>query len=346
MAKGIVFPLTLGNLTDDGATPWSSRIGLGTPVQNFKFMIDSGTDNTWVTSKACTTNACLAHGRFDAKQSKSYEVIDPAHVQKDFGPWGIMTVIMGADIFTLELADGHVVQTQETLHFEAAIHYTGCQFQVLACDGGIAIPSPYWKKQGIGECLMLQLIKNGKLDRPLAAFWMDHERAVGACTFGFCDQGKYQPETLQWLPLQDTSESPLDYLWSVKLDELLVGGKKVEANIQNFILDSGSSFFKGPSDLIDSIIQTITRNGVLPTYVSSEKELDLYPEISLVLGGKHYSLMPVQYFLKLNKEYWEIGIQTLVGMPEGMLLVGSLFLDSVYTIFDYGGKQLGLADRN
>ncbi len=346
MSQGIVFPLTLGKLTDDGATPWGSEMGLGTPEQRLKFMIDSGTDNTWVTAKACTTNACLAHGRFNAEQSASYEVLDPKPVQKDFGPWGTMTVVMGADVFTLVRADRNLVKTQEKMHFEAAIHYTGCRFQELACDGGVAIPSPYWKKQGVTEALMLQLIKDGKIEKPLASFWMDTAKAVGECTFGFDDARRYKPETLQWLSLQDMSGSSLDYLWSVKLDAFLVDGEKAEATMGNFVLDSGSSFFKGPSDLIDSLVRVVTRNGALPTYVSSEKALDAYPEISLLLGGRRYPLVPRQYFLKLNEEYWELGIQTLAGMPDGMLLVGSIFLDTVYTIFDYGEKRIGLAERN
>ena len=346
MEKGIVFPLQLGELSEDGATPWSSKMGLGTPVQEFKFMIDSGTDNTWVTSRACTTNACMAHGRFDATKSETYQVLDPEPVQKDFGPWGIMTVVMGSDIFTLDLPDGTRAKTRDKMHFEAATHYTGCQFQELACDGGIAIPSPYWKKEGTTEALMLQLLKDGKIDKPLACFWTDEGKGVGECTIGFDDPRKYKPETLHWLPLQDTSGSSLDYLWAVKLDAFLVDGQTTGASVKNFVLDSGSSFFKGPSDLIGALVSAVTENGALPTYVSSEKELDRYPEIQLLLGEKNYKLEPRQYFLKLNEEYWELGIQVLDGMPEGMLLVGSLFLDMVYAIFDYGAKRIGFADRS
>lgn len=343
----VVFPLARGKLSDNGATPWTSVVGIGTPDQKLRFMLDSGTENTWVTSVQCTTNACMAHKRFDAQQSSSYQVLDHgAQKQEDFGPWGSMTVVLGADVFTLEHVDGkerRSVSTTEPMHFEVAIHYTGSQFQLLDCDGGIAIPSPYWERSGATEALMLQLLADGKIGYPLAAFWCDEGR--GECTFGAVDHSKYKPETLQFLPLQNPGNAGLDYLWAVELGGFLVAGKSVQAGIANFVLDSGSSFFKGPKDLIDTLVNAVTDNGRLPSYVSSVDALRDYPVIALSLGQQTYELHPQQYFLKLNEQYWELGIQVLDGMPEGMLLVGSMFLETVYSIFDYGGMQVGLAMR-
>ncbi len=342
----VAFPLQLGKLTDNGATPWYTTVGLGTPAQELKFMVDSGTDNTWITSSKCTTDACMAHQRFYSDASSTYQSVEPTPTIKDFGPWGKMTVEIGEDIFTIEhCIEGYRTQipTNERMNFEVSIDYQGSQFQELACDGGIAIPSPYWKGDERTEALMLQLKKDGKIAYAIASFWSDVSQGAGECLFGGIDFSKFDPETLQLLSLQDDSSSPLNYLWCIDLKAFLVNGTPVEAGITTFVLDTGSSFFKGPETLINTLVNSVTDNGRLPTYVSSEKELYNYPVIALAIGSAIYTLTPQQYFLKLNDEYWELGIQVLDGMPEGMLLVGSLFLDTVYAIFDYELGAIGLA---
>jgi Eukaryotic aspartyl protease len=342
----VAFPLQLGKLTDNGATPWYTTVGLGTPAQELKFMVDSGTDNTWITSVQCTTNACKAHDRFDFSTSSTYRCIDPRPTIKNFGPWGTMTVNIGEDIFTIEHCTPQYrlqKSTNERMNFEVSIYYKGCNFQELACDGGIAIPSPYWKGDGRTEALMLQLKKDGKISYAIASFWSNTSQGAGECLFGGIDFSKFDPESLQLLSLQDHSSSDYNFLWCIDLKAFLVNGTPVEAGITTFVLDTGSSFFKGPETLINTLVNSVTDNGRLPTYVSSEKELYNYPVIALVIGSAIYKLTPQQYFLKLNDEYWELGIQVLNGMPEGMLLVGSLFLDTVYTIFDYELGAIGLA---
>lgn len=344
----VSFALQKGALSDNGATPWFAVVGLGTPNQSLKYMIDTGTTNTWVTAIQCTTNACQVHGRFNSAASSSYNVIDNTPTQKDFGPWGTMTVVVGEDIFNVEqITEGlkrMAVSTNEPLNFELATYYTGCQFQSLVCDGGIAVPSPYWTPDGQTEALMLQLYKDGKIGYLMASFYTNPYDGTGECLLGGVNYNQFNVNTLQSLPLQDVTSTGLGYLWSVELGAFLVNGVRAEATINNFVLDTGSSYFKGPKDLIQSLVNTVTNNGALPTYVTTADALNNYPTISLVLGNQTYTLTPQQYFLQLNSEYWELGIQVLDGMPEGMLLVGSVFLDTVYSIFDYANSNVWLAE--
>jgi hypothetical protein len=51
----------MGKFNNNGATPWISNIGLGSPAQPLRFMIDTGTMNTWITAAECDTDACLIH---------------------------------------------------------------------------------------------------------------------------------------------------------------------------------------------------------------------------------------------------------------------------------------------
>lgn len=59
---------------DNGATSWYANIGLGTPPQtNLRFMIDTGTKNTWITSNLCNSSACAPHRKFDPAVSGSFK---------------------------------------------------------------------------------------------------------------------------------------------------------------------------------------------------------------------------------------------------------------------------------
>lgn len=342
-APRVAFPLQRGKLSNNGGTPWTAPVGIGSPPQMLRMMFDSGTDNTWVTSTQCNSDACLAHKRFDSARSDSFKSVDNHPQPRDFGPWGKMSIVTGTDKFHIEVFDGEERQrtsTSEGMLFEQAVYYSGEQFLQLDCDGGVAIPSP--GAAGKVESLMQQLLRDKKISYPVAAFWCDADSGQGECLFGAIDRDKFLPETLQWLPLQKLS-GDMDYLWSVSLKAFHVGGQAVDAGITNFALDSGSSYFKGPATLINKLVSAVTDNGRLPQTVSSAKELANYPVISLMLGGQSYELHPQQYFMQLDKAYWQLGIEVLNGMPDGMLLVGSMMMEPLYCIFDAWGSQVGLA---
>lgn len=344
----IAFELQKGVLTQNGATPWFTNLGIGTPTQSLKLMIDTGTDNTWVTSSLCTTDACAAHQTFDAANSSSYTVLDPTPTTKSFGPWGNMIVTVGQDIFNLNqiLADktSQSIYTSEAMNFENAINYDGQQFLELDCDGGIAIPSPFWEATPNTESLLLQLMQDGKIDFAVASFWYNANLGIGQCLFGAVDYSKFDYQTLRIFTLQEITVTGLGYLWALKLNAFMVNNVAVQAGITSFVLDTGSSVFKANQQMIDSLVNAVTLNGQLPITVSDYNQLANYPTITLNLCNNYYNLTPQQYFIPLDANSWTIGIQPLDGMPEGMLLVGSVFLETVYSIFDYENSMIALAN--
>ncbi|MEM6299658.1 MAG: pepsin-like aspartic protease, partial [Bacteroidota bacterium] len=240
----ISFPLYQGKLADNGATPWVAQVGIGTPAQSLKLMIDTGTDNTWITASQCDTSACQAHDSFNPSNSSTYIELVHTPETRDFGPWGTMQVLVGEDIW-------HFPETTETeaLNFEVSIYYSGTQFKELVADGGIAIPGPFWSHTDkLTESLMVQLLKDGKIGYGAASFWTDNSTGEGGCMFGGVDPSKYDSSTLQWIALQDNSGSSLNYLWQIPLNSLTFNEQPTTATITAFVLDTGSSYFKGPAD--------------------------------------------------------------------------------------------------
>lgn len=331
--KYVKYDLASGQMSENGGTTWVTKLKLGTPAQIVSMMLDTGTLNTWVTAESCTTEACQAHISFNPNQSSTFSVDDKAPKIENFGPWGDMGVAFGKDI--CHLRSPSMNKDTEEIHLMLATSYTGDSFKQLVSDGGLAIPAV---PDDEATALLNTLYQQGIIETPLASFYLDKIRGYGECRMGALNYDHFHPETLNFLPLvTPNGGESLAYLWAVKLDCLTVDGKSVfdQASETQLVLDTGSSFFKGNACIINTLIDQVTRGGTLPTRVASKTLLENYPTMKITLGGVAYTLSPEQYFVKMNNK-WVLGIQVLDGMPENMLLVGQVFLETVYSIFDFG----------
>lgn len=334
------FQLTRGDISDNGATPWTTTLGLGTPPQNLRFMLDTGTVNTWITASCCSSEACRAHASFDPGKSTTFHPGDQPPSSVSFGPWGTMGVVIGHDVCHLERHGSGKVETvplNEPISIYLSVSYSGHQFAQLDCDGGLAIPSVPCRQP---SALLEQLRNQGLIDYAIAAFYFDPVRGEGNCLMGAVDTSRFDPDTLNVLPVQRLA-GDLDYLWSVRLDGLRCAGGDNLAQGTPLVLDTGSSRFKGGRAIIDRLQGAITDHGKRPTVVTSAEMLADYPDLEITLGGICYTLTPRQYFQHLGHARWELAVHYLEGLPDDLLVVGSVFLDTVYSIFHFGSGGAG-----
>ena len=326
---------------DNGATSWyTEEIGIGTPPQNqCKFMIDTGTKNTWVSSTACTTEACNPHEKFDAQKSSSFSNNEPAS-KIDFGAWGSMSVLFSNDYFHLSK------QKKLKVNFDVSIEYNGEQFKELIPDAGIGIPAHFPSSSPSSTLLLPALKENGYIPNNIVSFWYNRKELKGEALFGGIDFNRIDPSTLNIISL---IEFPSDReCWLINLQSLdgIFPDGRTEQILSNvaFALDTGSSQFKGDADFINYCKSIITANGVLPEKIqspSSIKDYD-YPTLHLTINDIVYPLNPEQYFIQVSPTEWHLAFQFLAGC-ENEFLVGTTFLETVYTTFDFDNKYIILA---
>lgn len=326
---------------DNGATSWYAEIGLGSPPQgSLRFMVDTGTKNTWITSNLCHTNACAPHRKFNPEASKTFQKDgDPQTIS--FGTWGEMKVTPSKDlIFLPEISDPQEIQ------FYISTNYTGEQFQQLICDGGIAIPANMPDTAHSTEILNM-LKQKGIVKWSIASFWYDRKRLVGQALFGGIDHTKFNPNTINIMYLIDFPNDK--ECWLINLQSMnglfRDGSKEVILNDVAIALDTGSSRFKGDHRFITAAKNSITNNGQYPERICSLHQLKdyPYPDLELVFNGVSYKLTPEQYFIQISETEWELAFHDMADM-ENEFLVGTVFLEKVYSIFDFENRYIVLAE--
>lgn len=356
--RHITLPLEMGQQTDNGATPWFATLLVGTGKeerggQRLKFMVDTGTTHTWITAKECTTTACSVHRSFNSKHSSTFRRVGEGSQVINFGPWGEMEAHLGEDVFApLRGHDDHK-RFSEQLRFYLATHYEGQQFQQLACDGGIAIPAVL--PQGVDSSEILPQLRNEQvIDQPIVSFCFDPGMNEGEVCFGAVDTGRFEAESLNIVPLLvDFIDPDFYYLWMVQLSRFsLKSPSETHCLFQDlaFCLDTGSSFFKSNAAIHKAIVDRITAANPKTVYDHETPRYEDYPDVELTINGQVYTLTPRHYFVQAGPQRWQLGFQEMDGLPDGFLLAGSVFLNTLYTVFYYqtnnsSRKAIGLGRR-
>ena len=322
--SGISLNMISGPLQNNGSTTWYAEIPFGTPGQPLKIAFDTGSNFLWVSSTLCQENgnACTHYGGgfFNYNQSSTYAWVDRTRQSVGFGPWGTMTVETGQDLLNIGGSSNATV-------FYLSEAYSGVQYEQLDWDGGLGIPSgTVYGMQGMSNPIN-DLYNCGALDSmwPYLSFDCDEATKRGTLQLGGFDISRYKSNEYVYMPWISYLPYPkVDYMWNCAVETISVGGKVV-ARDKYFCLDSGSSRFKGDPLILNAILKLVEASGYMAP-------------LELKFAGGTL-VVPASVYMKLIEAGPDKGqvlpqFEPMEGLDD-QLLVGSVLMDQLYTIFNY-----------
>lgn len=212
---------------------------MGSPEQNFKVVLDTGSSNLWVPSNKCMSIACFLHRKFNPEESKSYKA-NGTDFEIRYGS-GSLKGIVGQD--TLAIDDLHV----KNQLFAEATSEPGLAFAFGKFDGILGlgydtisvndIPPPFYN-----------LIDQGLLDEPVFSFYLTDEQSgkESQAVFGGIDHDHYKGQ-LHYVPLRRKG------YWEVELEKLTFGDDEVELENTGAAIDTGTSLIAIPTDMAEML---------------------------------------------------------------------------------------------
>jgi saccharopepsin len=226
-------PLCLHCITSDKALDFS-EIGVGTPAQTFKVVMDTGSSNLWVPSSQCTSIACYLHQKYDHDSSSSYKK-NGSTFEIQYGS-GAVSGFISQDTVTL----GDLTIKDQLL--AEVTNEPGLAFAFGRFDGILGlgydtisvnkIPPPFYS-----------LVDQKLLDEPVFAFYLGDASETSEAVFGGIDESHYTGK-ITTIPLRRKA------YWEVTLDSLTFGGETADMDM-GAILDTGTSLLALPSTIAE-----------------------------------------------------------------------------------------------
>jgi saccharopepsin len=215
-----------------------SEISIGTPPQEFKVILDTGSSNLWVPSSECNSIACYLHTKYDHSSSSTYSKNGSAFEIR-YGS-GELSGFVSQDTFTI---GDLTVKKQD---FAEATAEPGLAFAFGRFDGILGLGYDTISVNGIVPPFY-NMVNQGLLDDPVFAFYLSDTNDEGAeseVTFGGVNSAHYTGK-LTKIPLRRKA------YWEVDLDSITFGDNTAEMENTGVILDTGTSLIALPSTIAE-----------------------------------------------------------------------------------------------
>jgi saccharopepsin len=214
-----------------------SEISIGTPPQDFKVVLDTGSSNLWVPSQDCNSIACYLHSKYDHSSSSTYKK-NGSEFEIRYGS-GSLSGYVSQDVF--QIGDLKV----KNQDFAEATSEPGLAFAFGRFDGILGLG---YDTISVNKIVppFYNMIDQGLVDEPVFAFYLSdtNEGSESVATFGGIDKGHYTGELVK-IPLRRKA------YWEVDLDAITFGKDTAELDDTGVILDTGTSLIALPSSLAE-----------------------------------------------------------------------------------------------
>ena len=268
--------------------PDFSKIAVGTPPQEFKVVLDTGSSNLWVPSKECSSIACFLHSTYDSSASSTYKK-NGSSFEIKYGS-GELSGFVSQD--TVQIGDIKI----KGQDFAEATQEPGLAFAFGQFDGimGLGydtisvnkIVPPFYK-----------MLDQGLLDEPVVSFYLSDTSNDGdesEAMFGGINKAHYTGDMTK-IPLRRKA------YWEVDLDAITFGDETADLEDTGVILDTGTSLIALPSGLAEILNSQIgAKKSWSGQYtIDCDKKASL-PDMTFTLTGHNFTIGPNDYILDVQ----------------------------------------------
>ncbi|CAJ0582857.1 unnamed protein product, partial [Mesorhabditis spiculigera] len=309
------------------------NITIGTPDQQFKVVLDTGSSNLWVPDTTCNGNACDGKDKFDQSTSGTYK-FDGTSWYIAYGTGsasgflGVDTVRFGAptenQLVVPKTRFGQATDIAQFFAGDPIDGILGLAFTSLAVDG--VIPP------------LINAINQGLLDQPLFTVFLMHDGAKegaygGVYTYGGIDTDNCGP-VIAYQPLSSAT------YYQFKMDAVKSGSYSSTKGWQ-VISDTGTSFIGAPTGIADGIAKQLGA-----TYDPSEDiyviDCNAQASVTLTIGGKDYTISSSNMIVPGDNNKCWVALFGWDSFGPAWIL-GDPFIRQFCNVYDIGHQRVGFA---
>lgn len=307
-------------------------VSIGTPLQHFNVIFDTGSSNLWIPSAKCTN--CGVHPKYKSSSSSSYHPNGTSwKIQYGSGP---VSGFLSDDSVTW----GGLTISKQSFAEVTDVSGLGLAFSVGKFDGILGMAFQSISVDNIVPPFE-SLYRQGLVDSNVFGFYLGAtDGAKGELTLGGTDPAHYSG-SLTYVPL--ISET----YWEAELTSFTYNGKSI-TTATKVVLDTGTSIMAGPSKEVKALAAAV---GASPYFLNPAEytidcsKVNSLPDLVMTIGGKAFTLKGKDYVISVQGVVCLFGFTGIdMPAPTGPLwIAGDVFIRKYYTVFDAENLRLGFA---
>lgn len=325
--QGIDVPLT--NYLN---AQYFTEISVGTPPQQFKVVLDTGSSNLWVPSSECQSIACFLHQKYDSSSSSTYEA-NGTEFSILYGSGEVSGFVSEDTVAIGDLkVDGQL--------FGEVTSEPGLTFAFGKFDGILGLAYDTIAVNHIKPPIY-NAIEQGLLDEAKFSFYLGDTAKGdngGTATFGGYDENLFEGE-LTYLPVRRKA------YWEVEFDAITLGDETAELEGTGAAIDTGTSLIALPSGLAEILNSQIgAQKSWSGQYTVECDSRDSLPDLTFTFSGYNFTLSPYDYTLDMSGSCVSAFMGMDIAAPVGPLaIIGDSFLRKYYSVYDLERDAVALA---